>query len=70
MSPFTQSTAHPLSEDEARLAEASSQALRHLLDAEESLLPQTTVHMQVGHLDGATAEILLPSAALPCSPRC
>jgi excisionase family DNA binding protein len=64
MQTLTHSTNKPLSEDEARQAEASSLALSHLL-GQELLIQKTTLRMSVERPDGEKAELLLPSSALP-----
>jgi excisionase family DNA binding protein len=55
----------PLSEDEARQAEASSATLQRLLGKQEPPLPKTTLRVSVEEPDGQKAELPLPQAALP-----
>ncbi|MCX6379007.1 MAG: excisionase family DNA-binding protein [Armatimonadetes bacterium] len=64
MQTLTQPTNKPLSEVEARQAEASSIALQHLLGKDDQPLQQVTLRVSIERPDGEKAEILLPGATL------
>jgi excisionase family DNA binding protein len=65
MQTFTQPSNKPLTEDETRLAKASSQALLQLLGKEKQPLQKAPVRLSVEQADGEKAELLLPGATLP-----
>ena len=64
MQTLTQLAAKPLSEVEARQAEASSIALQHLLEKNEQPLKQITLRVSIEQPDGEKAELLLPGLTL------
>jgi excisionase family DNA binding protein len=57
----------PVTEDDARLAEASGRALEHLIRSEEAPLQNATLSVSVGPPEGSDGrtEFPLPGAALP-----
>ena len=65
MQTLIQPTNHPLSEDDARLAETSGQALLQLLGKEQQPFQKATLRMSVERPDGEETELLLPGATLP-----
>src|SRR5271165_2860091 len=64
MQTLTQATNKPLSEDEARQAEASSVALQHLLGKDEQFFQRLTLRVSVEQPDGEKADVLLPGVTL------
>jgi excisionase family DNA binding protein len=64
MQTLTQSTNKPLTEAEARQAEASSVALQHLLGKDEQPLQQTTLRVSIEQPDGQKAEVVLPGVTV------
>ena len=65
MHTLTQPKNKPLSEDEARQAEASGRALQRLLGKEEQPLQEATLRVSLEQPNGEKAELLLPRATLP-----
>lgn len=62
---LTLATNQPLSEDEARQAEATGLAIQRLLGQEDPSLHRGTLRISVEQPDGVKAELLLPGATLP-----
>ncbi|HLK60117.1 MAG TPA: excisionase family DNA-binding protein [Chthonomonadaceae bacterium] len=65
MQTLTQPSNKPLSEDEARQAEATSVALQHLLEKKKVPFEKATLRVGVEQPGGEKAELLLPDASLP-----
>jgi excisionase family DNA binding protein len=65
MQTLTQPQNKPLSEDEARQAEASGVALQRLLGNEEQPRQTATLRLSGEKPDGQKAELALPTATLP-----
>jgi excisionase family DNA binding protein len=64
MQALTQHTNKPLSEVDARQAEASSVTLQHLLGKDEQSLQQMTLRVSIEQSDGEKAEVLLPGVTV------
>jgi excisionase family DNA binding protein len=64
MQSLTRSANNPLSEVEARQAEASGIALQHLQGKDEKPLKQITLRVSIEQPDGEKAELLLPGVTL------
>ena len=64
MQTLTQMTQNPLSEAEARQAEASSVALQRLMGKEEHPLSGATLRVSVEQPGGETSELALPGVTL------
>src|SRR5579862_6394139 len=64
METLIQPTNKPLSENEARQAEASSVAMQHLLGKDDQPLEQITLRVSIEQPDGEKAELLLPGVTL------
>lgn len=64
METLIQPTNKPLSEVEARQAEASSVAMQHLLGKDDQPLKQITLRVSIEQPNGEKAELLLPRVTL------